>query len=165
MAKRTPKTLDEIAEDNERTNEVGLFNYADAYLLCAKQLSANQPTHLRFTAPIEFLLFHAAELYLKSYLRQKGVDVDTLINKFRHYHVRMCKKATALGLKLPDETLRVFEFLDQTAAVIESRYIRTGPKQRLELPALHTIVDGLRAAVKNEHERGGVTLAATPALP
>jgi hypothetical protein len=39
---------------------------ADAYLVCGKLLIENRPTHLRFDAPIYFLLFHAAELYLKS---------------------------------------------------------------------------------------------------
>ena len=34
--------------------------------------------HLRFDAPIHYLLFHAAELYLKSYLRQRGEDLETV---------------------------------------------------------------------------------------
>src|SRR5262249_35442540 len=59
---KAKKTPEEIAEENERTNEVSLFNRADAYLLCAKRLIENPPAHLRFDAPIDFLLFHAAEL-------------------------------------------------------------------------------------------------------
>jgi hypothetical protein len=69
---KAKKTPEEFAEENERTNEVGLFNPADAYLLYAKQLIENPPAHLRFDAPIDFLLFHAAELYLKSYPRQRA---------------------------------------------------------------------------------------------
>jgi hypothetical protein len=63
MAKN--RTAEEIADDNERTNAVGLFNYADSYLCCAKHLNASPSLHLRFDAPIHYLLFHAAELYLK----------------------------------------------------------------------------------------------------
>src|SRR6188508_2691963 len=69
------KTPEEIADENARTNEVGLFNYADSYLCCAKHLNLSPSLHLRFDAPMHFLLFHAAELYLKSYLRQKGEDL------------------------------------------------------------------------------------------
>ena len=39
MAKN--RTAEEIADDNERTNAVGLFNYADSYLCCAKHLNAS----------------------------------------------------------------------------------------------------------------------------
>ena len=71
-------TLEEIADDNGRTNEVGLFNYADFYLCCAKHLNTSPWLHQRFDAPIHFLLFHAAELCLKSYLRQKEEDLEAV---------------------------------------------------------------------------------------
>jgi hypothetical protein len=161
MVKKTPE---EITEDNERTNEVGLFNYADSYLLCAKQLIENRLAHLRYDAPIRFLLFHAAELYLKSYLRQKGEDVEALI-ELKHYHMRMCRKAATFGLKLSPLILEIFEFLDKTDAVIESRYIRTGSKRSLEIRALLATVEEVRATVKNEHEMAGVILNATHPLP
>ena len=109
---KAKKTPEEIAEENERTNEVGLFNRADAYLLCAKRLIENPPAHLRFDAPIDFLFFHAAELYLKSYLRQKGEDVEAL-KRFGHYHRLMCKKAAGFGLNLSPQIWDVFEFLDK----------------------------------------------------
>jgi hypothetical protein len=69
---KAKKTPEEIAEENERTNEVGLFNRADAYLLCAKQLIENPPAHLRFDAPIDFLFFHAAELLSQELSSPKG---------------------------------------------------------------------------------------------
>jgi hypothetical protein len=161
MAKRP----DETAKDDERTNEVGLFNYADAYVVCAKHLINSPPQpRLRYDAPIHFLLFHAAELYLKSYLRQKGEDVNALI-KLRHYHLRMCDKAATFGMTLPPQIYDVFKLLDETDAVIESRYIRTGPKTRIEIQELLSVVEEVRARVKISHEAAGVTLAATRALP
>lgn len=63
-------------------------------------------------APIDFLFFHAAELYLKSYLRQKGEDVEAL-KRFGHYHRLMCKKAAGFGLNLSPQIWDVFEFLDK----------------------------------------------------
>src|SRR5262245_33958755 len=91
-----------MAEEDERTNERGLFNFADAYLLCAKQLIDSR-VKLRFDDPIHFLLFHAAELYLKSYLRQKGESVAAL-KKLGHSHLLLCRRAATFGLKLRPES-------------------------------------------------------------
>jgi hypothetical protein len=164
MAKK--KTPEEIAEANERTNEVGLFNLADAFLVCAQHLIDSPPTggRLRFKHPIDFLLFHAAELYLKSYLRQKGEDVEAL-RKLSHSHRRLCDKAVSYGMNLSSETYDIFAFVDETDAVIESRYIRTGPKTLIETKALMAVVEEVRMKVKTNHEAAGVVLAATRALP
>jgi len=50
------------------------------------------------------------------------------LRKLSQYHLRMCKKAATFGMNLPSEMCNLFEFLDETDAVIESRYIRTGSK-------------------------------------
>ena len=168
MAKK--KTPEEIAEENTRTNEVGLFNFANSYLLCAKELLKKRPppprpAPWRFDDPIHFLLFHAAELYLKSYLRQKGEDVAAL-KDLGHYHARICEKAAAFGLKFYLIEIRdIFELLDQNDAVIESRYIVTGWTKRIENQKLLAIVERMRANVKASHEGSGVKLGATSALP
>src|SRR2546430_17463659 len=60
MPKKT-KT-EEISEENKRTNEVALFDFGDSYLLCAQRLMESPPAHLRFDAPIYFLLLQALEL-------------------------------------------------------------------------------------------------------
>jgi hypothetical protein len=165
MAKK--KTAEEIAEENVRTNEVGLFNFADAYLLCAKhakQLVDNRPRQLRFPEPIHFLLFHAAELYVKSYLRQKGEDVAALV-KLGHYYAPMCEKAATYGLNLPPEIYDIFKLLDQTHAVIESRYIVTCLGKPIDTNKLLALVEAVRANVKISHKAAGVKLGATRALP
>ena len=149
MAKN--RTAEEIADDNERTNAVGLFNYADSYLCCAKHLNASPSLHLRFDAPIHYLLFHAAELYLKSYLRQRGEDLET-VKGLGHFHSQICVKAAAFGMNLPAEIREIFEVADRTDAVIESRYLRTGPKQRIDTMALLTAVQEVRAKVKLSYE-------------
>ena len=159
------KTPEEIAEENERTNERGLFNFADSFLVSAKHLVDNPPPErLRFKHPLDFLLFHAAELYLKSYLRQKGEDVETL-RKLSHSHERLCKKAVSDGMNVPSEIYDIFAFLDETDAVIESRYIVTGPKTLIQTETLVAMVEEIRMKVKANHEAAGVVLAATRALP
>jgi hypothetical protein len=68
-------------------------------------------------------------------------------------------------MNLPAEIQEIFELADQTDAVIESRYLRTGPKQRIETKALLAAVEEVRAKVKVSHEAAGVILAATQVLP
>jgi HEPN domain-containing protein len=109
-------------------------------------------------------LFHAAELYLKSYLRQKGEDLEA-VKRLGQLHPQMCAKTAAFGMNLPAEIQEIFELADQTDAVIESRYLRTGPKQRIETKALLAAVEAVRAKVKVSHEAAGVILAATQVLP
>jgi HEPN domain-containing protein len=109
-------------------------------------------------------LFHAAELYLKSYLRQRGEDLET-VKGLGHFHSQICVKAAAFGMNLPAKIREIFEVADRTDAVIESRYLRTGPKQRIDTMALLTAVQEVRAKVKLSHELAGVVLAATQALP
>src|SRR5262245_3193444 len=163
MAKK--RTSEAIAEENKRTNEVGLFNFADSFLVSAKYLIHNPPPErLRFKQPVDFLLFHATELYLKSYLRQKGEDVEAL-RKLGHSHERLCKKAVSYGMNVPSAIYDIFVFLDETDAVIDSRYIVTGPKTLIETKTLVALVEEIRMKVKANHEAAGVVLAATRALP
>ena len=81
-----------------------------------------------------------------------------------HFHSQICVKAAALGVNLPADS-KIFEVADRTDAVIESRYLRTGPKQRIDTMALLTAVQEVRAKVKLSYELAGIALAATQALP
>src|SRR4051794_27395336 len=81
---RVRKTQGQIDEEDRRTNEVALFNSADAYVLCAKVLAESPPDGLRFPSPIGFLLYHGIEFCLKQFLRHAGVSIDTLTNKYGH---------------------------------------------------------------------------------
>ena len=147
---------------NERTRSV--FSTMQTRTSVAPNTSMPAHLHLRFDAPIHYLLFHAAELYLKSYLRQRGEDLET-VKGLGHFHSQICVKAAALGMNLPAEIREIFEVADRTDAVIESRYLRTGPKQRIDTMALLTAVQEVRAKVKLSHGLAGVVLAATQALP
>jgi len=66
--------------------------------------------------------------------------------------VRMCEKAATFGMNLPCEIYNLFEFLDETDAVIESRYIRTGFKKSFDMAALLSAVEEVRIKVKISHE-------------
>ena len=109
-------------------------------------------------------MFHAAKLYLKSYFRQKGEDLEA-VKRLGNFHPQICAKAATFGMNLPAEIQELFELANQSGAVIESRYLRTGPEQRIETKALLAAVEEVSAKVKVSHETTGVILAATQVLP
>ena len=112
------------SDDDQRTTSLGLFNTADAFELSAIALEDVKVDAGHAASPILVCYYHALELYLKALLRQKH-NVET-ITKFGHNIERLVKEAEALGLVIADEDREVF-FKADTKAILEARYIRTGP--------------------------------------
>lgn len=90
------KTLEEIAENNERTNSMGLFNTAEAYWKSAVVLEKAKVKAGHYHSPIRTLYYHAIELYLKALLRQH-YSVDELRKNFGHNTSPMKKKLNSLA--------------------------------------------------------------------
>ncbi|MFK7881386.1 hypothetical protein [Roseobacter sp.] len=115
-------------EDEDRTTAVGLFNYAHSYASSAIALEGIKVKATHKRAPVYYLYYHAIELYLKSYLRAHSVSAEDLSKKYSHRIRRTTNKAKSFGLVLRDVDEAVIDFMRQTDAVIESRYIVTGYK-------------------------------------
>jgi hypothetical protein len=145
MGKRK-KTPEEIADENERTNSMGLFNTAEAYWMSAEALEAAKVKVGHANHPLRFLYYHAIELYLKALLRQRH-SVQKLESRFRHDVKRMRKGAEALGLSITDEDRQVFDKLRDPDVRLETRYIRTGPKAWPTLEELDRTCKRLRLNV------------------
>jgi hypothetical protein len=82
------KTPEEIAENNERTNSMGLFNTAEAFWKSAVALEKAKVKVGHAESPVRTLYYHAIELYLKALLRQH-YSVDMLGKKFGHNTTRI----------------------------------------------------------------------------
>jgi hypothetical protein len=67
-----------MMNDDERTTHLGLFNYAHSYWVCAATLEGKPLDITHKDAPVDYLYYHAVELYLKSYLRLKGHNLKQL---------------------------------------------------------------------------------------
>src|SRR5690349_2417146 len=117
------KVVKNQPEDDERTNAFGLLSYARAYAEAGIHLDANKLTEGHRAAPVEFLLMHSIELYLKSFLRLNDYSVKEI---FGHKFAWLASKAEAHGLKLDDEDRYVIEVMAHTDAYPRSRYIKTG---------------------------------------
>lgn len=124
---RQQKSAEELADQDERTNSMGLFNVAEAYRLSAEELRKARVDAGHAEHPIRFLYYHAVELYLKALLRLRH-DVETIREDYGHKTLRLVREAENLGLLVDDEDRQIYELMGDTDAVINSRYIRTGWK-------------------------------------
>lgn len=135
-------------DEDERTNPIGLFNYANSYWRSAEALEEAQLRVTHRDAPICFLYFHAIELYLKAYLRSEGHTVRELRSKmFGHNGINLRDKAQSHGLHFDDEDVDVLGYMGSTDAVIEARYLRTGYFERPANEALRRTCNSLHQSV------------------
>jgi hypothetical protein len=153
MAKKSPEQL---KEDDDRTTSMGLFNTAEAYRLAAIKLGQPAVWGGHAHKPVQFLYCHEIELYLKALLREKH-SVETITNKFRHDTRRLVSEAENLGLFVTARDRGIFATLADTDALIEMRYIRTGPKALpINLQALSQTCKSVRDSVANLLRNAGV---------
>ena len=145
----------EPTDDDERTNSLGLFNTAEAYRLSARALQAAKVRHGNADKPLRFLYYHALELYLKALLREKH-SMATVRNKFGHQIKLLVREAETLGLVVGEIDRFVLALIDDTDAMIDSRYIRTGTKRVAALEALDGTCKRIRDGVGTILSNNGV---------
>lgn len=97
----------------------GIFLLADDYLSAALLAHADPKIG---TGPVRLLSYHAAELFLKTYMRSAGDTVDAL-RGLGHDLENMARRATALGLKLPAQILAQSRRLSANNDYVLSRYV------------------------------------------
>jgi hypothetical protein len=151
------KTPDEIADDQERTTALGLFNLAEAYWKSAIALQATKVNSGYADDPRRFLFYHAIELYLKAFLRGHGLTVGQL-EQLGHKTGRLTNRARKLGLSLTERDSEVFAIMANTDAVIRSRYIRTGAFTWPRLEALDDACQNLRDEVGSALRKAGLVI-------
>ena len=70
--------------DDDRTTPLGLFNYARSYWQSGVLLHDSRAKVTHPDAPVTLLLAHAIELYLKAFLRLRGLGIEEAKNSFGH---------------------------------------------------------------------------------
>ncbi len=68
----------------DRSNQLGLFNFAEAYRKAGDTLAVVHAAALRFHSPVRYPFDHSIELYLKTFLRQQGLTVTDSRGFVRH---------------------------------------------------------------------------------
>jgi|SRR5450631_550035 hypothetical protein len=76
--------------DEDRTNEVGLFNPAESYSKSAAALYEAKVKASHPLSPVLFLYYHAIELYLKAFLRGNGHSAKELRSKKFGHRICLC---------------------------------------------------------------------------
>jgi hypothetical protein len=151
-------TPEEAADNDGRTTSLGLFNTAESYWQAARSLKRRRkPRGTHPHNPTRLLYYHALELYLKALIRQK-YSVAAMRDKFGHRLKRLAEEAGRMGLSFDDEDEAVIALIDDTDAIIEARYIRTGPKTWADFGALDRTSKSLRASVGKLLKKAGVQI-------
>ena len=121
---------------DERTTALGLFNYARSYWQSGVLLHHAKAKVSHPDAPVTLLLAHAIELYLKAFLRLRGLGVREVKSSFGHDFQKLVDEASARGLSLIDEDLEIATLLTEQESIRRSRYIETGYFKQPALAAL-----------------------------
>ena len=136
-----------MISDDDRTNPVGLFNFARSYWQSAVRLHHTKVRVTHPDAPVTLLLAHAFELYLKSFLRLQGLGVKEVKTNFGHDFRKLLEEAEGRGLHFDDEDKQVAEILGEQESIRGSRYIETGFFRRPSLRALSASCRGLGESI------------------
>jgi hypothetical protein len=146
-------------DDDERTGALGLFNTAQSYWRSAEYLNAAnlKVTHPR--APVTFLFYHAIELYLKAFLRDKGLTLAEL-KRLSHRIATLAQVASEKGLSLSPEPLGILSHIAESDMPNEARYIVTGFKDYASNEALSQVSTHLDEVVGAGWQKLGCRFAA-----
>jgi hypothetical protein len=113
--------------EDERTTPLGLFNYAHSYWVCAATLERARLDITHKDAPVDYLYYHAIELYLKSYLRLSGHSLRQL-RDLGHGIVKLYDAAVTNGLDDAEQNRNTIGWIPSN--YLRSRYIQTGAFRR-----------------------------------
>lgn len=98
----------------------GIFQLAEAYLLAARSVSVN--TRVRSAGPTRLLCYHASELFLKAFLRAKGMDVERL-RSFGHDLHAMVLSSKTTGIDIDKPTVNALAKLAERNDYVRVRYM------------------------------------------
>ena len=129
--------------DIDRQTSYGLFNFSASYIKCAEAAiiaKKNKTINYRFNDPLYFLLFHACELVLKAYMKEKT-------GAFRRSHnlKELLNDCIQMGLDLSEEDENSIIFFNECNSEEDDdkiktgyvfRYIKTGSRVAPELSSL-----------------------------
>jgi hypothetical protein len=147
--------------DDDRTTPLGLFNYARSYWQSAVLLHHARAKVTHADAPVTLLLAHGIELYLKSFLRLRGVGVSEVKSSFGHDFQKLVDEASVRGLPLTDEEADIATILTEQESIRRSRYIETGHFKGPGLAALSRTCRGLDESVSRALRDAGMSIQST----
>ena len=116
--------------DDDRSTPLGLFNYARSYWQSGVLLHHARAKVTHPDAPVTLLLAHAIELYLKAFLRLRGVGIEEVRTTFGHDFKSLVDEASSRGLSLGKQEIDIAAILTEKESIRQSRSIETGYYRR-----------------------------------
>jgi hypothetical protein len=128
--------------------------------------AAPKPKGGFYESPVRFLYFHAIELFLKAFLRLKGIEDDILASRdYSHRLAHLADEAERRDLLIGKRVRLVCDAARDFDKPLQTRYIKTGPKPELPTTRLHEAARDLQARVQQALRSSGIATRQLPALP
>lgn len=137
--------LQMISEGSGAT-PVGIFLLADGFLDAARD-TANT-TRKMTDGPTRLLCYHACELYLKAFLRERGEDVETL-RAYGHDLGKMLDSAKAKGLLPSLQAERAITRVVAQNDYVRVRYMVVETEKDLAADEVLRLAERIRKAVRH----------------
>ncbi|MER8571379.1 HEPN domain-containing protein [Mesorhizobium sp. M1409] len=122
----------------------GIFLLADDYLEAAR-LAATAPSR-RSAGPVRLLAYHAAELFLKTYMRSAGETVAAL-RDHGHDLLAMVDRARVLGLKLPPQIPAQARKMADKNDYVRVRYVVSEDRSDISAQSVLRFAETIRLCV------------------
>jgi hypothetical protein len=146
--------LDDDQEEEQRTTPQGLFTFAESYSQAANHLQDADLKTPHPSLPVNFLYYHAIELYLKAFLRLHGHTLKELRN-LSHSTRDLQTRSQQLGLLFDEATTETFSLMAANPAIL-FRYVRTGGYRWPTHDSLNRTCENLRQSIGDELRKSGV---------
>jgi HEPN domain-containing protein len=116
-----------------------LFSLSSEFLEAASVLSRTHPTQTNYTLVTYYLIGHAAELTLKSFLFKHGDTIDDL-RKYGHDLKRLIKKTRRKGLPLKIST----QYLQNFSDLYKDKRTEYRQMRQVSLPQLSALLNEVK---------------------
>lgn len=121
--KKEPAVMTQRDDQDDRTNALGLLGFAHSYWVAAVTLQNTPRSDPHRNAPVDYLYYHAIELYLKSFLRLKDVSLSQL-RRISHRIDRLYDAAVECGLTDKEGSRELAALIN--LHYLPARYLSTG---------------------------------------
>lgn len=128
----------------EGATPIGIFSLADEYLEAARGNAARGFAG----GPTRLLCYHACELFLKAFLRERGEDIPTL-RAYGHDLSRMLDSARAKGLLPSERGADIIKRVVDKNDYVRVRYMVSETKDDLPPVQALALADRVRRAVRH----------------
>jgi HEPN domain-containing protein len=130
---------------NNGATPVGIFLLADVYLQAARDAAGNSRSST--SGPPRLLGYHAAELFLKAYLREQGEEEDAL-RQYGHDLLQMLDHAIAYGLTPTNKTIERIRRASATKDYVVVRYAVVEDGRSMKWETIVSLAEDVRECVR-----------------